>query len=605
MRRLRWVGVCLAAALETLVLAADEVIGLPELAVRAAGMDEPVAPGGGSNLAGALWVPAVRLAPQGSGAQADLSIRGSPFSGAGLAVGGLSLRHPQTEHFNAELPLPLELFAAPRVVTGLEQPHVATGHLVGSVAAEFAPVADTTQAVLGLSEAGGHEERLFVARAFADTSWGASVFGGNADMPGRDYAHNTAETRAGGLHLQYRRAEDQVDTAAAVQDRSFGARGFYGVSPTLFSEEETLDMLWLSTWRHELPNPGDFTRIGAFSERFRDEYILNDLAPDAYRNEHCTWATAAAADGRLSNGQGSGAAWRAFVEDERIASEGLVRGSATAGLGEHTRQRFGLMLLPFQEIGPLTLEAGGQAVFFTTDAPAPLALAGIRWAISAAQEGYVSYTETVRQPSFTELDYESPASLGNQGLENEESGEYEAGLRSQWAPILRTRLAAFRRTTEHTVDWLRQTPNGRWLATDVGDVRTHGLEAEATCQTSRNLKVTLFGQVLRKQSEADYYASRYVFDYPEERLGVGLSWRLTDYCELRSDQAVLWYAPNPARGSDRCGSVASLGLVLRPPSLPYASVTLACANLFDDELEVYPGQRPAGRTFSGALTVTW
>ena len=604
MKRVFWMVLCGVWPL-WVSSAESGALELPELRVRgdsaARAPSASLTPG----LAGALAGPGLRLAPQGGGAQADLSIRGSSFSGAGLALGGLSLRQPQTEHFHAEMPLPLEWLSEVRLLTGLEQARDVSGHLVGSLAAEFAPIATGGMASAGLSTGGGHDERVVVSRTLEGTPWAGALFLSNRDLPGRDYGHNTAETRSGGLHLQYRTAEDQLDATLAVQDKAFGARGFYGVAPTLLASEETTDVLLIGSWRHDLAEPGDFLRLSASTRRFADEYVLNDTDPDAYRNDHRTRVSSGSADGRLSVVAVSVITWRVVAEDERIDSDGVLQGAPSDGLGRHARQRLGLLVLPFHEIGPLTLEAGGQVLFFSDGEAMPLALAGGRWAVSEGQEAYVTISETVRQPSFTELDYESPASLGNRGLESEESREVEAGLRSRWSPAVRTRVAVFRRDTEHTVDWLRLAPGGRWLATDVGDVVTRGLEAEVAWEVAETLRLTAFGEVLRKHSGADFEASRYVFDYPEERLGLGLSWRPAAWCEVSVTQAVLRYAANPARGGDRTGVEADLEVVLRPPRRTDLSLTLACLNLFDDDLELYPGQRRAARTALARLTFAW
>jgi hypothetical protein len=102
---------------------------------------------GPDSFAAALGdVPGVRVNSQGgSGVQSDMSIRGSSFSGAGLSVGGLALANPQTEHFNAELPLPSMLFSPPRVLAGLDEALGSSGHLVGSVDLEFRPLAEYGQ----------------------------------------------------------------------------------------------------------------------------------------------------------------------------------------------------------------------------------------------------------------------------------------------------------------------------------------------------------------------------------------------------------------------------------------------------------------------------
>jgi len=89
--------------------------------------------------------PGVVLNSQG-GSQNDLSVRGSSFSGAGLSLGGLTLRNPQTEHFNAELPLPAGMLSRPSVRTGLNNQG---GHLVGTVNFDLLPMSGKKQVEAG------------------------------------------------------------------------------------------------------------------------------------------------------------------------------------------------------------------------------------------------------------------------------------------------------------------------------------------------------------------------------------------------------------------------------------------------------------------------
>ena len=89
--------------------------------------------------------PGILLNSQG-GSQNDLSIRGSTFSEAGLSLGGLTLRNPQTEHFNAELPLPAALLSRPSVFTGLANQG---GHLAGTAGFDLLPVTGRKQVEAG------------------------------------------------------------------------------------------------------------------------------------------------------------------------------------------------------------------------------------------------------------------------------------------------------------------------------------------------------------------------------------------------------------------------------------------------------------------------
>ncbi len=549
---------------------------------------------------------AVFAASQGAGAQADFSLHGSAFSEAGYALAGLALRNPQTEHFNAELPLPAELFGDFEALTGLDQALASTGHLAGSIGAEFAAAEPGTAVGLTGGAGGSYGGRFWRAdRWGADSPWSSSVFGWRQREAGFDYESNHAEASGGGLHLQYRAAASAFDSVVAIQEKDFGARGFYGVSADRPSAESTDDALFLTSWRQGLSVPGDYVRVTASTRRFDDDYVLDDRDSSYYRNRHRTLTTAAAADGHGSGADHLALTWRAWVEDERLDSRGVFKGADTDGLGRHDRQRLGALLAPEWTLGPLTCRGGGQVVAFSADAPAPLALAGLEYAAGPRHRLYTTYTEQVRQPSFTELDYESPASLGNAGLENEKSREVEAGLKTAWSPRWQSRAAWFQRQTRHPVDWVRQTPGGRWLATDLGRVSTTGLEAELSCRPARQLTATLFGQWLAKHGDLDVYASRYVYNYPELRLGLSAAWWPWPWCELRTQQGVLGYAENPARTSGRGGLESSAAIVFHPACWRVAALGLEAANLFDDDTQLYPGQKRASRHVLATLTARW
>lgn len=594
-----------AALMGVLACGAAEpaVVVLPELAVQGEAVGTEGTGGVGSRVE---LPPMVLLLPQGSGAQADLSVRGSSFSETGYSLAGLSLRNPQTEHFNAELPLPPEVLGAPAVLTGMDQALGASGHLAGTVGLAFAPVERGTAAALWGGEAGAYGGRAWRGQPLTpDGSWRGAAFAGQQWLPGLDYGHNEAESVNGGLHLQQRRGEQAIDAVAAMQERDFGARGFYGASPARHASETTQDGLLLGSWRLGLRRLGDFVRVTGSARRFADDYMLDDRDADYYRNEHCTLTSSGGADGRLSVGDGAALNWRVWAEDERIDSQGVFRGARTPGLGDHDRQRLGGMLLPELVLGGLVLRGGGQVVVFSEDSPAPLFLGGLEYAVGSGHVGYGTVTQQVRQPSFTELDYESPTSLGNAGLENETSTELEAGLRSQWSPRWESRLAGFRRQTAHTVDWVRPAAGTRWLATDLGRVTTTGAEAEATFRAGRGLALSGLAQGLTKAGDLDGEASRYVYNYPEARLSVAATWSPWPWVEVSTRQTALVYARNPARRSDRWGTDSALEVRLRPPRWEAVTVAVAVTNLFDDGTEVYPGQKRSGQGVMARLSARW
>lgn len=400
-------------------------------------------------------MPGVRIDSQGGyGAQNDLSIRGSSFSGAGLSLAGLSLRNPQSEHFNTELPLPASLFTGPRVLTGLDQALHTDGHLVGSVAQDFAPVRATRRLSGGVGEltaSGSRPSCSSRCRPPRPAVSGAPALLKLRRERGCDRLH-----RQRSRSLERRRADAVRRAGRPVRSRR-RRHPEQGVRRArLLRRQRRPPGQGRSGGRARALASG---RRGALDEAFvrttvewretDDEYRI---LPAVFHNQTDTRVFAAFADGRAAADSIPALArtGAAGFEDETL--DGIT-------LGDQDRQRGVAQLLPAWSAGPVTLTAGARGEVFTDDRPAVLPQAGIDWQATEATTLYASYTETARQPSYTELNYDSPSSLGNAGLERQESRAVEAGLRQQLCNRLSAHAAIFQQWSEESVDWVRTTTN--------------------------------------------------------------------------------------------------------------------------------------------------
>ncbi len=539
----------------------------------------------------------LRMLPQGGmGAQADLSIRGSAFSGAGLSLAGIALRNPQTEHFHAELPLPGLLFTEVATITGLDQAIASTGHLAGSLELILAPAARRGFVELGVSENGWARQGIFVQESFTKdgTRFGAAIFGSrdSADR-GLDWPDNSLDGWNGGFHLQAGAGNGQIDFIYGHQRKRFGARGFYGVSPTLQATEETTDDLALLTGRWGSGSER-FVRASFVFRQFEDEYSLPEID---YLNKHRSTVTAAMLDGAVPLTNKLGMTWRTEIENEKIDS---------VSLGNHERRRAGLMLLPhFDILDGVRLSAGAHAIVFTDDSPLLLPLLGAEWEISPQHRAYVSWTETVRLPSYTELNYESPASLGNSGLERQRSREWEIGWRYDGTGMWDFSAAYFQRRTRDSVDWVKTDADSRWLAVDRGVVRTRGVELTGRARLTTNLKLQMEYGYVHKASEDDFYASRYILDYPRHLARAIIAWQPAQAWSVTLQNELRLQSPNRVRTSDDTYAETSLEVTYTPPVMPHAQVALGVNNLWNDHFQVYPGQESSGRRFWAAFRWMW
>ena len=544
-------------------------------------------------------LPGARLRGQGVGnPQADISIRGSSFSEAGLLLNGIAMRNAQTEHWHADLPLPPGWFRVPTVLTGLDRFRVSSGHPSGSIGLELAPLLqDTREVVLGA----GNEGLLYGGGNAAEVWEGNNgIFGTAAflsfydiDQTDRHSDNHLKRAEAGG-RLGASGGNRQGDILAAVSWREFGARGFYGANPAYPAMERLRDTLLAGSMRFD-EDPQGSAAVSAVWRRTDDNYWLDRRKRDFYHNQHTSDFAGVHGDRRLMISD-----W--FFTDMR--GDGDFECIRSRSLGDHERAHTSLALLPGVWIDKFTFTAGSAFDAFSAYSPVWLPAAGVEWAFTDLQAVFVSYTEAARQPSYTELNYESPDSLGNAGLDLQKTRTVEAGYRGE-SDMAMWRLVFFREEGKNVVDWIKTARGARWEADNLSDVETYGLTAEGSVAVSGDTDLGLDLLVVQKECDREYYASRYVMDYPELDTGLTLQHRCSGNLLIVLRQGFAKYAKNALRGNDDWMLDTGIDVRWRPPRYKRVAVSLGVQNLFDDDFQVYAGQRRAGIGLYMSVTYKW
>ena len=550
-------------------------------------------------------LPTVVISSQGgSGAQTDLSIRGSAFSGAGLAVAGLALRNPQTEHFHSELPLPASLLSSPRVDTGMDQAiEAGGGHLVGSVGFDLAPVTGRLAIEAGVGERSRAWQSVVAQTPVwgepGCTVYGVGAFGGRETADGVDRPDNDLDRTYGGGQVQATGRDWQLDLVAGHQEKEFGARGYYGVTPDWYADESIEDTLVLGRWRLVGRSGESRLRLSAAWREVEDRYRLFWTMPGVYQNVHTSRVSTAAADGLfpVSGGEAFAAWWRIAYDRDEIDS---------SALGNHDRSRAAFSLIPRVTAGDVRMEAGLRAEAHTDDSPAWLPQARVTWTVAPRQTLYASYTASVRQPSYTELNYDSPGSLGNQGLKRQENHAFEAGYNGAPSDTLTLTAAAFAYRSRNTVDWVRETEEAtRWTATNLGTVDTLGTELDVRWTATRTLDVRGGYLWIDKDADLPLYASRYVLDYPERLLRAAAVWRATGHTAVAFEQGARLQTHSPVREGGRTAYPARLSVRHVPQRWRNAELAVALDNAWNDDFQALAGQPSPGRRASASLRLAW
>ncbi len=594
-------SVCVFAAVtgwaETKVVEGAEMVvtAEPLHSARVVGQDASVA----VSLAA---TPGVQVSSQGvPGGQADLSIRGSSFSGAGLSLNGLSLSSAQTEHFNAEIPIIAGVLSEPQVLTGFDQVTRTEGHLVGTADFTIMPVETGRSLTLGYAEEEGYwlnallQERRSLS---SDGDYvGVGAFGSYTEINAVDYPDNDVLSTRAGAQLQAVTGESQWDALVAYQEKQFGARGYYGVTPAWDAREETEDTLIIGSWLNG-DLEGNYTRVSIMWREQMDDYTLFWTLPGVYNNDHRTVTYSGMVGGHRLLGRSTGLDWRVHGVTDRIES---------SSLGDHERSRGGVTLIPGVALGRWSFKAGARYETLPHDETEILPQGAVELSLIDGLSLRLAHSQSVREPSYTELNYESPASLGNAGLKNQTSETTELQAVGEAACGLTWLIGVFQRTEDDAVDWVRETDEStRWTAMNLGEIDTEGVEVSVAMKAADGSRIAAYYQYLSKVTNTEIYSSRYALDYPEHYFLLSGLWQISSRLGVELAQAVRQQDDNPLRTSSDMGYDGRLAVHLLLFREPRAQLTVMASNLWDDDYTYFPGQETiAPRRVSAGITVDW
>ncbi len=446
------------------------------------------------------------------GVQADISIRGTTFEQSLILVDGLRLNDPETGHLNLDLPLPLEAVSGIDILHGSGSTFYGSDAIGGAVNLITAPPAHSELALkLGggtfnateqhlradwLNPARGplRSERLTGSR---DTSDGFFY-----QTPGGAYENDR------GYHANEAASDTFLATPAGpteillgASDRPYGANLFYG---DYDSKERTKS--WFGAIRQTLPLAlsADF----AYG-RHTDEFILLASDPGLYENNHI--ATTWQSDLRRASHLASNIdlAYGLEADGESILSNSLGhharnQGAGYVSLSLHALKRLSLSLGAREEI-----DRGPTQVF------SPSVAAGYR--VTDTVRAHAAYGHGYRLPTYVDLYYSDPATIGNPLLKPETSESYEAGL--DWTPATHPHLhasaTAFELHQANAIDYVKpaSTPSAPWQARNIGRVDYTGAESTVMYSLTSTQKLDLGYTFIHANQPPAGLLSEYAYNF--------------------------------------------------------------------------------------------
>ena len=404
-----------------------------------------------------------------AGMQVDLYIRGGSFDQTLLLIDGIKLDDAQTGHHTLNLALPLEVIERIEIIKGPAARIFGQNAFTGAINIVTKSSLDTT-GVVNL-QAGSYNQ-VNVESTVGTSKENFSLLAHYSHKKADGYRYNTDfENQNVFLKGQFNKQNSPIDFIASFSERKFGANGFYALPSYADQYEETQGSLIAFSSRI---NKGNWLlKPRLYWRRGQDEYIFLRSNPAIYRNLHITHKVGFAFDASNTNKLGQTGLGIDFA-NVSIASNNLGDRSRfmTTVFAEH---RF-LLSNDQLDITP------GVAVTNYTDFGTQLFPGvDISYALSEALRIYGNVGYTYRIPTFTDLYYSDSTTLGNEDLKPEEALTEELGLRLI-INNFQFSAAAFLRQAENLIDYIRPTEEGRFEATNVREVNTHGVELEAKTQ---------------------------------------------------------------------------------------------------------------------------
>jgi iron complex outermembrane receptor protein len=451
------------------------------------------------------------------GVQADLTILGSTFAETLVLLNGLRINDAQTAHHDMDIPIPLEAISRIEVLHGAGSTFYGSDAMGGAVNFVTSPARATELRLrAGGGNQGFNQEHVFASmllRQWSETIAADRDFS-TGFIPDRDYRSSSASSET-----RLQSDLGQTDVIFAGSDRPFGADQFYGDFP---SWERT--KAWFASAQQDL---GEHTTAAFGYRRHTDEFILFRDDPSIYENNHIDQSWQAALRRHDSFSDNSALSYGAEGQGDKIDSNNL---------GQHARNREAVYAnFEFRTVRRFSFSAGAREELFSggTSVFTPT-FAGGFW-IKPSLKLHASTSRGFRLPTYTDLYYSDPATVGNPNLKPESTWSLEAG--ADWNPTKHISVGStfFRRWDSNLIDYVQFTPGGLYHATNIDTLHFTGVEAHGAFMLPHQQQIQLAYTFLHgDQVPIPGSVSRYVFNYPSHHAVFGWTGTWHDWIVART-----------------------------------------------------------------------
>jgi outer membrane cobalamin receptor len=443
-----------------------------------------------------------------NGVQADLSLRGTTFEQSLILLNGLRINDPETGHLNLDIPIPLDAVTRIDILHGSGSTFYGSDAIGGAVNLLTQPPAPGLT-IVG-SACGGsfysieHHLRASYTHGRLAEQFTASRDTSDGFIPDRNYSSNAFASET-----WLTTKPGTTDILLAASDRPYGANLFYGPYP---SWERTKG--WFASIQQQL---GPQTAASFGYRRHSDLFVLFVDQPAIYENNHITTSYEGALRRADTLSPNSTLSYGVEADGDTIHSNSLGQHSRNQGagyvnLGLRALGRFSLSLGVRDEI--LSGTGNGNDNVFSPSIAAAYTLTHTMRLRASAGHGF-------RLPTYVDLYYADPTTIGNPNLKPESSWSYEAG--TDWTPSngrLTLTAAAFRLQQKDSIDYSKfilatpaLTSVQPWQAVNIQNLNITGAEASVRLRLTSSQQLQFSYTAAHAASPPPNILSEYAYNY--------------------------------------------------------------------------------------------
>jgi iron complex outermembrane receptor protein len=445
-----------------------------------------------------------------NGVQADLSFRGTTFEQSLILLNGLRINDPETGHLNLDIPIPLDAVTRIDILHGSGSTFYGSDAIGGAVNLLTQPPAPGLTVV---GSAGGGSFYSIEQHLRASYTQGriAEQLTGSRDtsdgfIPDRNYSSNALASET-----WLTTKPGTTDILLATSDRPYGANLFYGPYP---SWERTKG--WFASIQQQL---GQQTAASFGYRRHSDLFVLFVDQPAIYENNHITTSYEGALRRADNFGANTTLSYGVEADGDTIYSNSLGQhsrnqGAGYANLSLRALKRFSLSIGARDEVLSGTANNSGNDNVFSPSIAAAYTLTHTTRLRASAGHGF-------RLPTYVDLYYADPTTIGNPNLKPESSWSYEAGI--DWTPAngrFTLTATAFRLQQKDTIDYVKTilatdalTAAELWQAINIQNLNITGAETTVRFRLSSTQQLQFSYAAAHAASPPPNLLSEYAYNY--------------------------------------------------------------------------------------------